>query len=82
MGRKQYKPRWEPGDGFLTITATANRLGIGSGLVKRWLRQGRLIGERFNGSNKWFVTIVSIEAIEAERQQQKQAAVARSGRNG
>lgn len=80
--KAEYKERWSPDDGFLDLPKTAARLGISLGVARAWRRDGKIIGAKFSGSNKWFITIASIVRIEAERKAKAEAAIAKTPVDG
>lgn len=76
--KAEYKERWSPDDGFLDLPKTAARLGISLAVARAWRRDGKIISAKFSGSNKWFITVASVEAIEAERREKIRAAIAKT----
>ena len=49
-------------EGMLTIKQAAQILGKGAGTIRKWIKEGALVGEKVN--NKWMVKESDLEAVE------------------
>jgi excisionase family DNA binding protein len=47
---------------FLSVAAAADTLGVTTGTIRAWLRQGRLTGIKIGGL--WFVPAVALARLE------------------
>ncbi len=50
---------------MVTVRGIAQELGVSRGTVYRWLREGRLRGEK--GGGMWFVRLTDVEKLSRSR---------------
>ena len=57
---------------YFTVEEVAERLKVNEQTVRRWLREGDLVGIPFGGRTGWRVTEIELQAFIRRRQEEGQ----------